>query len=44
MTGFRSFDNGTRDRVLRLLEAGYLRLGKENYVNPVWSERWRCQW
>ena len=28
LTGFRSFDNDTRDRVLRLLEAAYLRLGK----------------
>ena len=28
MTGFRSFDNGMCERVLDLLEAGYLRLKK----------------
>jgi len=28
MTGFRSFDNSTHERVLDLLKAGYLRLRK----------------
>jgi len=33
MAGFTSFDNGTCERFLDLLEASYLRLRKENYSN-----------
>jgi len=39
MTGFRSFDSGTCDRVLDLLKAGYLRLRKVavKRIAVIWS-------